>query len=163
MNFRINSFTQRWDMIVKSQSIIKQTTRILVLSIKGTEIEPSDKLRSLQSKYKGLDLTEQKLNKIAWVLDQLITSLLLTGQLENRFKSKESDSIKIEILFDELEAVESSAKRSKNACKGRWQMSFMKVINKRGPKTDPWGTPTLSASGLDLAPSKVVIEKRLDK
>ena len=44
-----------------------------------------------------------------------------------------------------------------------WQMSFMKEINKRGPKTDPWGTPTLSASGLDLAPSKVVIEKRLDK
>ena len=42
-------------------------------------------------------------------------------------------------------------------------MSFMKEINKRGPKTDPWGTPTFSASGLDLIPSKVVIEKRLDK
>jgi hypothetical protein len=66
-----------------------------------------------------LDLIEQKLNKIPCVLVQLITSLLLTNQLEIRFKSKESDSIKIEILFDELEAVESSAKRSKNACKGR--------------------------------------------
>ena len=110
-----------------------------------------------------MDLIEQKLNKIPCVLVQLITSLLLTNQLEIRFKSKESDSIKIEILFDELEAVESSAKRSKNACKGRWQMSLMKEINKRGPKTDPWGTPTFNASGLDWAPSKVVIEKRLDK
>ncbi len=94
-----------------------------------------------------MDFIEQKLNKIACVLVQLITSLLLTNQLEIRFKSKESDSIKIEILFDELEAVESSAKRSKNACKGRWQMSLMKEINKRGPKTDPWGTPTFNASG----------------
>ena len=44
-----------------------------------------------------------------------------------------------------------------------WQMSFMKEINKRGPKTDPWDTPTLNSSGLDLAPSKVVIGKRLER
>ena len=42
-------------------------------------------------------------------------------------------------------------------------MSFMKEINKMDSKTDPWGRPTFSASGLDLASSKYVIEKRLDK
>ena len=139
------------------------TPRIFVLSTKGIEILPIDVSRSLLFINEGLDLIEVKLKRIACVLDQFITSLLWTSQFEIRFKSTLSDSTKLLILLDESEAVESSAKRSRNDWRSRWHKSLIKIIKKRGPKTDTWGTPTFNASGLDLAPSKVVIQKRFDK
>jgi hypothetical protein len=42
-------------------------------------------------------------------------------------------------------------------------MSLIKIIKRRGPKTDPCGTPTFKGSGFDLAPSNVVILKRFNK
>ena len=99
--------------MIKSQFIIQTTPKILVLSTKGMETEPNDKLRSLLFKKKGFDLICVKLNKIAWVLVQFITSLLCKSQSDIRFKSSLRDSIRQLMSPEEPEAVESSANKSR--------------------------------------------------
>jgi hypothetical protein len=50
--------------------------------------------------------------------------------------------------IDELkDRVESSAKRSRSEWSLRKVISLMNIKNKRGPRTDPCGTPIVSAFG----------------
>ena len=36
--------------------------------------------------------------------------------------------------------------------------SFIKIGNRIGPKTDPWGTPDNVGTGSDALPSKLLVE-----
>ena len=98
------------------------------------------------------------LKSIAFDFPTLSRSLLWANHEDIISKSA---SNKLIMLWSELPAQKSdvsSAKIDLFELSCRWQRSFMKMMNRSGPSTEPWGTPDFSFSFLDSFPLKWTIE-----
>ena len=56
------------------------------------------------------------------------------------------------MLFIEPVTLVSSAKVVTRKCLTFPSISFIRVRNRKGPRTDPWGTPFITSDSSDLVP-----------